>query len=433
MNKKMRTLTLAGLLVVALLSLPMWLPGLLVNRAQAQEPVNPANEGAVILLDGGWFTGQTQYEVAAVPQVLSWVPGQDSPVWATEIGFVYGGLVSADGEKVYILEHRKIGVSSLENLKLTESELYRRHKDWAIYVTVIDSGNGRVLSRQQLPEPPFKYFSDVSLFPIALQGDQLYLMNYAMRNNIFAYDLSTGKFAEQAWSGCEQGYLLRTVYLESEQSMAALCTDYNEKPVTWVTVTDLVSGDSRSVEIPILGDEEFQTGNALFVTPTGELYIADTDAGVVLGIDPQTLALSEPIDYFATLPEKQISWQQQAADWLLGVGAQPAHAKRWMGLSAFSPDGRWLALDAGLGAMAEHSTMSAVVILDTQTMQATQLLEVGSMPSALAFSEEGLMVFFEKSSARALLRGVLIDIESGAKSNLSFQIHGWLAGVLLGE
>ncbi len=429
MKKKLRILLLAGLAVLALFSLPMWLPGLLVNSAMAQGGANPANEGAVILLDGGWFTGQTQFEVTAVPQVLSWVPGRDSATWATETGFIYGGLVS--GERVYVVEHRKIGVSSLRNLKLTESELYGANKDWAVFVTVLDSGNGHVISWQQMPEPPVKNPTDMSLYPIAVRGNRLYLMNYAMRNNLFAYNLSTGKFDEQVWSGCEKGYLLRAAYLESANSVAALCTDYNEKPVSWVTVTALSTGESSSVEIPALGDQDYETGNALLVTPRGEVYVIDTDAGVAVEINTVTMKLGEPIQYMAGLPEQESGLQQRFSDWLLGLGAQPAYAKRWMGLSAFSPDGRWLALDSGLGNMAANSSKPGVVILDAQTMQAAQLIEIDSMPSALAFSEAGqLLVFFEKNSSPAPLRGVMIDIESGVQSSLSLQIHGWLAGVI---
>jgi len=203
---------------------------------------------------------------------------------------------------------------------------------------------------------------------------------------------------------------------------------------TWVTLTSLSSGESRSVEIPTLGEQDYETGNTLVVTPAGEVYVIDTDAGVAIEINMLTMQLAEPNHYMANLPSQESSLQQQVADWLLRLGAQPAHAKRWMGLSAISPDGRWLALDSGVGNMAANSSKPGIVILDARTMQATQLIEIGSMPSALAFSEnDQLLVFFEKNSSRALLRGVQIDIESGAKSNLSFQIHGWLAGVLLGD
>jgi len=230
MKTKLRMLLAAGLVVLALFSLPMWLPGLLVNQAAAQDAANPVNEGAVILLDGGWFTGQTQFEVTAVPQVLSWVPGRESATWATETGFIYGAVLSADGKKVYVLEHRKIGVSSLKNITMTESELYRANKDWAVFLTVLDSGNGHVISRQQLPEPPVRNPTDVGLYPIAVSGNQLYLMNYAMRNNLLVYNISTGKLDEQVLSGCEKGYLLRAAYLESANSVAALCTGSYDKP-----------------------------------------------------------------------------------------------------------------------------------------------------------------------------------------------------------
>ncbi len=70
----------------------MWLPDLLANQASAQGAANPISGGSVILLDGGWTTGQTRLRVLAAPQVLAWTPGQRDAAWATETGFLYGGL-----------------------------------------------------------------------------------------------------------------------------------------------------------------------------------------------------------------------------------------------------------------------------------------------------------------------------------------------------
>ena len=224
MNKNGRIILFAGLVVLALFSLPLWLPSL-IERAQAQKAEKPASTDALILLDGGWFTGQTQYHVIAVPQVLAWKPGSDKAIWATETGFLYGGVLNESGTRLYLIEHRKLGVDSLRDQTFSDHELYKYNKGWGVFLTKLDPNTGRVINRSQLPDPPYKSYSDISLLPLAVKGDTLYIMNYATKNNFFAYDMRAGKFAEQAWTTCEHGYLMRAIFIESSNSVASLCTD----------------------------------------------------------------------------------------------------------------------------------------------------------------------------------------------------------------
>lgn len=430
MNKNLRAILFAILLVLALFSLPLWLPGLLVNQVAAQQNVNLHSAGSVILLDGGWTTGETTQRVLAMPQVIAWVPSQPDAAWATETGFLYGGLPSADGNQLYVLEHRKLGEDIVLNMEISESEMFRPNKDWGIFLTALDPNDGRVLSRQQLLDPPNQNYGDVSLFPLALDGKILYLMNYGMRNNVLAYNLESKQFEEQTWSTCERGYLMRAEFIADANSVAALCTDYNEKPKSWVTITSFDSGESQSGEIPALSDQEFETGNGLVLSSDGQLYLLDTDAGVLVEINIQTLQLGETVNYRQALGE-QSSLGERFVAWLLRLGAQPAAAKRWMALSALSPDGRWLAVDGGMNDIVANEGKPSVLLIDMQTLQATQAIGLNSTPSILTFTtDDKLLLFFEKGNLNQPTRGVILDLSSGTQASFSIQMHGWLRSVI---
>ena len=181
-----------------------------------------------------------------------------------------------------------------------------------------------------------------------------------------------------------------------------------------------------------MGDDDFETGNGLILTPGGDLLVIDTDAGVIATVDVQTLQITKTVNYLASLPKQQGNLQQRAIDWLLDLSAQPAYAKGWMGLSAISPDGQTLAVDSGLGNVATTGGKPGVVTIDLQTLQAEQLIELSSTPSRLAFaSDGGLSVFFEKNNPQTPLRGLYINLATGEQSSISLKLNGWLHSILV--
>ena len=283
------------------------------------------------------------------------------------------------------------------------------------------------MDRQLLVDLPVHTYEGADLYPIGLDGEMLYLMNYAAKNNLFAYDLKTHQFGTETWSMCEKGYAMKVVFDEEFTSVIALCANYETAPQSGVTVTKLNSGEQRSLELAPLGEEDYQTGNGLVLGSANTVYVVDTDAGAFAKLDLQTTQIVQTVNYGDTLQESSLC--QRLLTWLIEMGAHPAHAKRWMAVSALSPDGRWLAVDGGIGL--NSGVNVSLILIDLQTLQGSQKVELNGTPSQMLFSDDGsLLVFFEKSSMASPMAGVVYDLVSETQTSFRIPMHGWLRGVV---
>ena len=433
MNKSLRNLLIAGLLVAALFSIPLWIPELLAKNAIAPEALgnseNPVSEtDPIILLDAGWITGNNTQRVLAVPQVMAWDVGQAEALWATETGFLFGAISDPENQLIYVTEQRSVEKESLLDMTFEADVLYQpNNRIWEVYLTTINQQTGEVVDRQSLADLPVHTYEGADLYPIGLDGKMLYLMNYAAKNNLFAYDLKTHQFGTETWSMCEKGYAMKVVFDEEFTSVIALCANYETAPQSGVTVTKLNSGEQRSLELAPLGEEDYQTGNGLVLGPANTVYVVDTDAGAFAKLDLQTTQIVQTVNYGDTLQESSLG--QRLLTWLIEMGAHPAHAKRWMAVSALSPDGRWLAVDGGIGL--NSGVNVSLILIDLQTLQGSQKVELNGTPSQMLFSDNGsLPVFFEKSSMASPLAGIVYDLASETQTSFRIPMHGWLRGVV---
>jgi len=130
MNKSLLNLLIAGLLVAALFSIPLWMPELLAKNAIAQEALgnseNPVSESdPFVLLDAGWITGNNTQRVLAVPQVMAWDVGQAEALWATETSFLFGGISDPENQLIYVTEQRSVEKESLLDMTFKADALYQ--------------------------------------------------------------------------------------------------------------------------------------------------------------------------------------------------------------------------------------------------------------------------------------------------------------------
>jgi len=95
----------------------------------------------------------------------------------------------------------------------------------------------------------------------------------------------------------------------------------------------------------------------------------------------------------------------------------------------FSPDGRWLAVDGGFSA--SQGSSQELLIIDLQSLKATQSFELRQTPSQIIFGSDGqLLALFEKRTLARDIEGVLLNIETGEQQTISVPTHGWIYGVM---
>ncbi len=411
-------LILAASLVAALLSLPFWAPVLQAMAAEEAAPAsaNPFSAGSTFyLFDSGYYTGETLQTVHNAPQVVAW-SGGEAPEWTTETGFIMGSLVDEANGRILITEQRNASVDSLQGLTYQADSTYPPSKTWPVYLTVLDAETGEVTSREQLEGlsvGPTGYY----LHPVGVDGDVVYLANYDSFRNLHSYDLSTKTVGEQYWDLCESGYMMDALLLTEPTRAAVLCDQ-------GLTITDVTTGEQQTGKIPQLGSEEYETGNGLFVADS-ELYVVDSNGGVMLTVDTETMTLSEIVDYRSGAEEVQGSMLEQALAWLGEQIAGSAQAKRWMAITSVSADERWLAIDGGLGPAGNRE----ILVVDLDGEQATRSFKLEGTPSRLAFGDDGnLLVIFEGSGS--LSRGALLHIDSGETMTVRLPFNGWLENLI---
>lgn len=417
---------LASIVLVGIvLSAPFWVPAIQALAAQtafaAPLAANPNDSSLFYMFDAGYFTGDDTQTVVASPQVFAWSVNHEGAHWSVETGFLMGSLLDAEGGRIFITEQRNVEHESLTGLVYAADSTYPPGETWPVFLTVLDSNTGKVLSRDSLLDLQVDQ-NGYYLYPLGVNGNRLYLSNYSSFRNLLIYDLETGTANYDFWNLCEQGYVMQTLYLPEVDSVAALCDQ-------GLTLTDMQTGEQRSVKIPQMGSEEFETGNGLFVA-NGTLHVIDTNGGTMYTVNPSSMQLSTVIDYHANLQEREADIWERALAWIGEQIAGSASAKRWMALTAVSPDGRWLAVDGGI---ASGNTFQRVLLVDLQGRQDTQVFKLGGSPSRLAFGANGdLLVVFEGYANGTSARGALLDLSTGESAPVTIGIRGWLQNLIAG-
>ena len=423
-------LIVAATLVLLLFSSPLWFPNLQALAAPDSHPdPNPfADTPGFYILDNGWTAGSLTQKVLAVPQVFSWSPGEDETNWVAETGFIYGGFHDLATGNIYITEQRNKDYESLLNVSFAGDVLYASSSDWGMYLTMLNGESGEVLNRVAL-DVPAQDASGASIHPIGISGNTLYLMNYAQGRNLFTYDLNAQQVAEGSWSLCENGYLVKAEFISEPVQVAALCLGHDNGTGAAVTLTNLETDEQSSIVLPILGKEEYQTGNGMFVA-NGSLFAIDSEVGVLVKIDMDTMEIVQTSNYRDVLAQQKSSWMDDLLVWLGNQIVSPAAAKRFMSITAVSPDGRWLAVDGG--AFADNGASNRVLLVDLQTLQATQSFDLGRSPLQIEFATDtSLLVLFDKPGRTVATPGVFLDLGTGNQQDVAIPTHGWVHSILV--
>lgn len=430
MKNLITRLVIAATSVFLLLSSPLWFPNLQAFAAPVSNPdPNPfAETSDFYVLDNGWTAGSLNQKVLAVPQVFSWSPGEEQANWVSETGFIYGGLRDPETGNIYITEQRNKNYESLLNISFAGDVLYASSSDWGMYLTTLNGESGEVLNRVAL-DIPAQDASGASIRPIGISGDTLYLMNYARTKNMFAYDLNKQQMAEVNWSLCEKGYLVKAEFISEPVRVAALCLGHDNGSGAAVTVTNLDTDEQNSIELPILGKEEYQTGNGMFIA-NGSLYAIDSEVGVIVQIDMDTMQIVQTSNYRDSLVQQKSSWTDNLFAWVADQIVSSASAKRFMSITAVSPDGRWLAVDGG--AFADNGASNQVLLVDLQTLQATQAFDLEKSPLQMEFAgNESLLVFFDKPGKTLATPGVLLNLNTANQQAIAIPTNGWVQSILV--
>ncbi len=421
MNKWIRLAFAALALLIVFFSLPFWLPGALASiggEVQAK-PVNPALEGAPILLtDTGWMTGTTTMRVQSVPQMIAWLPGQAEPAWATETGFTYGAFYDSASGRLFLIEQRNADSKTMLNLDIPERALYPPTANWPLYLTEMDVETGEVVNTVQL-DTDFVYSANGGIGrPVALLGNTLYIMKYGSINNLTAFDLNTQAFREDSLELCDNAYPMHVSFVSELNAFATLCMDYTTGMDASLVLTPL-DAEQVILDMPLLGDEEYMSGNGLVVVGT-TAYVIDSDARGITEVDLASISITRSVNYAENLSADR-SLGEQFVAWLLDQSAGVAHAKRWFAMPALSPDRRTLVVDSGMGLSGGQA--DSIYVIDLETLQATQELDLSGYPTSMTFDQDGLLyVFLEKGSHRVPLRVDVFDIATGAHSQLEISM-----------
>jgi hypothetical protein len=436
--KKTIAIALGGIaLAAAVFAAPILLQNS-VNRSSAQEVAAGSSEKITdeisatppfIVLNGGWITGSNMNQrVLSFPQVLAWSPAQREPLWAAETGFLFGGLVDSQAGRIYVIEQRRAG---LEKLQTHIFEPVQVSEQWPLSLTILDQESGEVLSHELLGARPVKSSYNSAFEPVAVHAGMLYLMNYGLKNNLFAYDLVKQELSSQSWSICEHGYPSRDVFLV-ERQILTLCKDFSTGLKTWVSATSLSDGEQSSLEIPTLGVEEYQTGNGMALAPNNRLYVLDSDAGAIAEIDLETLEVSRTMNYVENFTPHEAGLFERLAGWLTDWLAGSASAKRWSAVTALSPDGRWLAVDGGFGR--GGGATRTIWLIDLQTLEVAERLSLPETLAFMAFGETGLLyALLEKAPHHPEIRAIAFDVDSGQQTTLTLAMEGRMRDFLSGR
>lgn len=435
MQNPYRRLLVALVFVLLILSAPLWAPTLQTLAAPGANPVEEAP--TFYILDAGWTAGSLTQQVLAVPQVLYWSPGNEEAVWAAETGFIYGGFRDSESGYIYITELRNNNHHSLLNVSFESNKVSAYTKEWTLYITALDGESGEVINRTPLDLTTV--YAGSTLEPIGISGDTLYLMDYSYTENLFAYDLDTGKLTGDAWSLCKDGYLIQAVFSPATLDLkvvsnkpsprvAALCVDYSTGSESSVTLTHLRTDEQSSLELTTLGYEDYQTGNGIFLA-NETLYAVDSDAGVIVEIDMDTMQIAQSSNYRDGLLQEQSSWIDDLLGWLGDQILSPAAAKRWHALTAISHSGRWLVVDGGFSE--NQGTIADLLLVDLHTLQAVRSFEISQFPEQIAFgNEDDLLVIFGKHSFARATTGVWIDMHTSETQSTKVPTHGWIRKIL---
>jgi sugar lactone lactonase YvrE len=203
-------------------------------------------------------------QVVHPPAILRWDPARAAVDWRLETGSMIGAYMNDEG-RIYLVER--------DNL------------------TILNEQSGEVLSRYQFKDMLASGLSPWQPVPIGLQGNRLYLRNYALRDNLFVYDLQTGMFGEERWNLCESGYPFDSIYLPEARAFVTFCIDFSHGMQGVLTRLSIENGTSASVEIPALGADKYMTGNGFALGLDHLAYVVDSDAGALVEIDLDSMQI----------------------------------------------------------------------------------------------------------------------------------------------
>jgi hypothetical protein len=432
MKNLVSRLLIAVTLVLLLFTSPLWFPSLQAMAAPSLNTgQNPTAETPdFYILDNGWTAGSLTQQVLAVPQIFSFSLGEEQANWAAETGFIYGGFRDPATGSIYITEQRNKNYESLLNVTFAGDALFASSGDWGMYLTMLNGESGEVINRAAL-DIPAQDASGAAIHPIGISGNMLYLMNYARTKNLLAFDLNIHQVAEESWSLCEKGYLVKAEFISEPSRVAALCLGHDNGSGAAVTLTNLETNEQNSIVLPILGKEEYQTGNGMFVA-NGSLFAIDSEVGVLVEIDMDSMQIVQSSNYRDALVQQKTSWLDDLVAWFENQFVQSAAAKRFMSITAVSPDGRWLAVDGG--SFADDGASNQVLLVDLETLQATRSFDLGKSPLQIEFATDmSLLVLFDKGGRTTPTPGVLLDLNTGQQQPISVPTHGWVQSLLVAK
>ena len=415
-----RISSVAALLLLALFSLPFWLPGLQFAREGSAEKQNAAvNENAVMptqtqapaskpsntsfsdpelpamtLVDAGWVTGSsTMQKVLHPAAILRWDPARAAVDWQLETDPILGAYMDDEG-RVYVVEKHRL--------------------------TILNEQSGEVLSRKQLKDMPASGPNAGQPIPVGRQGNRLYLRNYDMGNNLFVYEMQTGVFSEERWNLCESGYPFDSVYLPEEKAFVTFCIDFSSGMRGVLARLSIENGASASVEIPALGADEYMTGNGFALGPDHLAYVVDSDAGALVEIDLDAMQILRQADYRQASKER--GWLQRAVSQLLDLSASPAQAKRWMSQPAVSPDGRYLVVDGGFGAGGGETT--SAWLIDLESLRPVKEIELPRSPEAFHFASDSVLYILLQTELPGASQVLVFDLDRQQSLTLDLPTSG---------
>ncbi|TAK13213.1 MAG: hypothetical protein EPO32_06180 [Anaerolineae bacterium] len=395
----------------------------------AKEPAaySGIDEAVFLVVDRGHFSGQAEVLVMAAPQLLAWQPGSDFPRWTTEAGFVLDVYADEAGGRLFVLDQRKAGEDSLQDLRYSPGDTDPPSEEWPLVLTQMDAEDGRVLSQHTLDiaSLPTGVFYSAAMRVLAVNGDEVLMYSYTEGDRLFSYDLKQRAYGEQTWMLCEgNAFPVEVHYNADAGEVYALCHAYYSGMQAWVTGTSLTDGSQWHLDIPALGAEDYMVGNGLVYTLDGRLLVLDTDAGVLVQVDVTAGSLGEIVHY---RPEQEAS----AAPWWQRLfGVRTATAKRWFAFTALSPDGRWLAVDDGIRE-GDALRFWLVDLANMETATAVQVKVTGYPLSAMFDDANVLWIMTEKGSSTSGSPVTRFDPASGEQTVLYAALGSWPSDFVL--
>ncbi len=405
MPRLIRISLIAILLLLSLISLPFWSRGLKITdqgsteklttavadpptktnklRSKLSKPSAVALElPKITLVDAGWVTGNsTKQQVVRPPSILHWDPAQTAVDWRLETGSFTGAYMDDEG-RIYLMEQH--------------------------ILTILDEQSGEVLIRKQLKDMPESGPNAGQPIPVAQQGNRLYLRNYDLDNNLFVYDLQRGVFDEERWTLCEGGYPFDSVYLTRKNAFVTFCIDFYTGIQGILTRLSIDDETSASVEIPVLGAEEYMVGNGFALGPDDKAYVVDSDAGALVEIDIDSMQILRQANYRRT--NKERGRLPRSLSWLFDLAASPARAKRWMSQPAISPDGSYLVVDGGFGVGGGETTSAWLISLEN--LEPVEEIKLPRSPQAFHFANNYLLYILLETEMPGASQVMVFDLDN---------------------